>query len=739
MTKYLTLLILLVFIAPIVNAQPWFYKVDSIEVKESAIKLKYPWAGGLNSCEFSEIDLDLDGIKDLFVFDKTGNKITTFLNKGTPGTLDYVLAPEYRDKFPFMREWALLADYNCDGKADIFTFSDFCNCGIAVYKNVSTLANGLQFSIVTEKLLSNYVPNSFNLYVSPVDIPAIADIDNDGDLDILTFQISGSYVEYHKNLSMETYGNCDSLKFQIKNRCWGYFYENTLSNSVTLHQSCSGNVSNPQKKEEPNIMHSGSTLLALDLDGDADKDLVLGDVSFNNFTMLTNGGSVNTASMTAQDGAFPSNSLAVDLTLFPAGFYLDVNNDGKKDLLVSPNAPGASENFYSIWYYQNTGTTAIPVFTHQQKNFLQSEMIETGEGAYPVFFDYNQDGKTDLLIGNYGYFKTGGSGYDGEIALYQNLGTNSNPKFSLITRDFAGINSLALNGIAPTFGDMDGDGDFDMITGNSNGSLHYFQNSAGSGNPVNLSLTQANYRGIDVGNFASPQIIDVDRDGKNDFLIGEEGGNINYYKNMGTPAVPSFSLVTANFGGVKVNRAGYSTGYSTPFLFDASGSYKLFVGSERGIMYHYDNIDGNLSGNFHLVDSSYLNIGYGSRTAPYGTDINNDGYMDLVIGNYSGGVELYYGQSAPTAIKEKIKSSGSISITIFPNPSSDFITVEITGSNNRSKKMIQVLNVLGQQISTHFVQDKFILDVKEFSSGIYFINIVDNDEFAGSAKMIIQR
>ncbi|HEU4719052.1 MAG TPA: FG-GAP-like repeat-containing protein, partial [Bacteroidia bacterium] len=111
-----------------------FSRVDSIAVYDGG-QLRNPWSGGHNYCQLSEIDLNGDGIKDLFVFDRSGNKITTYINLGTPNQVDYVLAPEYVSRFPLMHDWCLLRDYNCDGKEDIFTCSI---AGFAIYKNVST-------------------------------------------------------------------------------------------------------------------------------------------------------------------------------------------------------------------------------------------------------------------------------------------------------------------------------------------------------------------------------------------------------------------------------------------------------------------------------------------------------------------------------------------------------------------------------------------------------------------------
>ena len=115
-----------------------------------------------------------------------------------------------------LHDWMLLADYNCDGKNDIYTYS---SGGMAIYENTST--TNLSFSFSHFIGLSITGSNNLNIYISPVDIPAIADIDYDGDLDILTFSILGGFVEYHKNMAMELTGNCDTVAFELSESCWG--------------------------------------------------------------------------------------------------------------------------------------------------------------------------------------------------------------------------------------------------------------------------------------------------------------------------------------------------------------------------------------------------------------------------------------------------------------------------------------------------------------------------------------
>ena len=82
--------------------------------------LKYPWAGGLNSCQFGKIDIDLDGIKDLVIFDRQGSRILPFINDGIPDSVSYTFHPELASLFPALHDWVYFYDYDCDGKEDIF-------------------------------------------------------------------------------------------------------------------------------------------------------------------------------------------------------------------------------------------------------------------------------------------------------------------------------------------------------------------------------------------------------------------------------------------------------------------------------------------------------------------------------------------------------------------------------------------------------------------------------------------
>jgi len=737
------LLLLFILITIPTKAQFGFERIDTIKVIKDALAQKHPWVGGIDYAQFSNIDLNYDGVQDLFVFDRTCDKVLTFIQNGASGVVDYEYAPEYEKLFPKMTEWTLLVDYDCDGDKDIFTHTIG---GVKVYRNNGNSINGLEFSIVKSILKTNTYGDDVFMYVSSIDIPAIVDIDADGDLDLLTFGVGGSTIEYQRNMSIETYGVCDSLEFETGNMCWGLFKESTSNNSILLNEPCTGQVDNPYKVTRPEELtnqdrHAGSTVLALDMNANGVMDLVLGDISYNALTLLMNGGSTpnQNSAMISQDNLFPSNTTSVNQSIFPAGYHVDVNNDGKRDLLVSPASTIGSENAKSIMYYSNSGADDFPIFNYQQNDFLQEDMIDFGSGSYPVFFDHNGDGLKDLLISIQGKYDSNSGNQVSKIAYYQNTGTSTSPKFTYMTNDYQNISQLGIStgiNFYPTFGDLDNDGDEDMILGEYSGYNYLFINTGGAGNPAIFSnytiLEETDGTKIIDGVYPIPQLVDIDRDGDMDLILGKRNGKLNYYKNIGSASTHEFDLVSTFFGEVNVTKEGFVEGRAVPVFVDINDKFHLIVGSKQGRLFNYNDIENNLDLSFNLVSEHTDKVNIGSQSAPAVANISNDNKLVMMLGNKRGGLGLY--KSVHTSLVSM--QEHDVEFLIYPNPSKGELIIKL--NSNYEASTIVVTDVYGKEIHKSFINsNQTTINLNNVSKGVYIVMVSTNGQRVNK-KIIIE-
>ncbi len=730
--------------------------------------LEFGFLGGLINPQFSNIDFNGDGNMDLFVFDRNGNRSYAFIHTGGEGVVSFQHAPQYESMFPSeLHDWVLLVDYDGDGIQDIFGAPPSNNNGVAVWKG--SVING-EWSF-DQQMFGDADPNTLyydfptasgnmqrrQVYVAMnTDVPAIVDMDGDGDIDILSFESGGSYLFFYENLAADNNLGLDRLVFGTGETCWGKVKEDGTTPAIELNADTNPNngtclLFTMLDDEGPlaTERHSGSTVTAFDGDGDGDMDVVLGDIGTETLIYLQNGGDTDLARIDLIIEKYPESEGGVNQHINPAAFYVDVDNDGNRDFVSCSIAKVSGINLNHIWYYNNTNTDASPVFVLDRKDFLMDESINIGRYTTPTFVDYNADGLIDILVGSSGYQLTSSTSRIG-LHLFENVGTETEPAFDLVDDDYLSFSSLLEFSIrlAPAFGDLDGDGDQDLIvcdrsSGPNNGDLFYFENTGGANMPVEFNGYLSEYMNIDPGANLIPQIVDLNQDGLNDIVLGEVNTNgsdgnfraINYFQNIGTATQPMFNPAeneSPNSNGI-IPLSSNTIKSNAPYFYQAEDDLLLFTGSDAGEIRVWNNYDQDTK-LFSAKDDHLGNLKIGRNTVPAVYDIDNDGFLELLIGNARGGIDFYNTSYSVQGLDTSVADDSAVEAIIYPNPTTgafqiltDEVLSKITLYDIRGKLMQE-----WNSANNHYQMD-------DIQSGTYLVKLDAADGRNSIFKLILTK
>ncbi len=705
--------------------------------------LKFPLTGGLRAGQFSNIDLNQDGTMDLFVFDRNGDVILPFVKTGAPGSLDYRFAPEYITSFPSLRNWALLTDFNGDGVEDIFASSSVIPACIEVWRGMRDNAGRLSFKMVTfgygmPEILQFPVTGGYTqIYASNIDLPAIADMDGDGDVDILSFEPDGSYASFYRNLSIDKNLGLDTLIYERGDICWGKFAENQFNEDIYLSSNPFSCADGFHSGGNTGARHSGSTLTALDGDEDGDMDLLIGDLASLRIKYLSNGGTLSTPFITSLDISFPSYDVPADMDIFLGAYHADVNADGKRDLIITPNDINSGQNENHVWLYLNEGTDAAPIFRLNKKDFLIDEMLNFNSGSHPAFADVNADGLQDLVIGTNGIYRRANPRLY-RMILMLNKGTATSPVFEVTDGDYLGFSGFGeeTGRYAPTFGDIDNDGDTDLMVGDSRGVLYLSNNKAGPGQPYDFDNPVYKYADISLGQNAKPAVSDMNGDSLIDLLIGEKNNQLNFFKNSGTAPSPVFnpdasqSPNTDNAGKIFTGND-FATQNGAPAIFSSEGKKMMLLGTEDADLMLYDQLEDNVYSSFNLAGLRTGGINEGRKVTPALADIDGDGYYELALGNERGGLTLYNTPYKASPSSGYNPAPSNIIMDIIPNPASDRVLI----LTNTTINNVFITDIAGRFIPGTIYKDT-ILNLPNMVDGIYFLHLC-TDNGTATKKLVI--
>ncbi|MGE3821980.1 MAG: FG-GAP repeat domain-containing protein [Isosphaeraceae bacterium] len=300
-----------------------------------------------------------------------------------------------------------------------------------------------------------------------------------------------------------------------------------------------------------------------DFDGDGDLDLIVGtedwsaygwDDAFDSFGIWTRGplhGEVfllrNQGTDASPDYAPPARIEAggrpIDTFGMPSPNLADFDGDGDLDLICG-------EFLDKFTYFENVGTRTEPSYAAGRRLpdpqglpvAMHLQMI------VPVAVDWDRDGDVDLICGD----------EDGRVALIEHTGkvVEGLPRFLppvFFHQEAADLKFGAL--VTPCSADWDGDGDTDLVCGNTSGQIGWFENLGGGvpprwaaprllevdGRPLRIT---AGPNGSIQGpaeakwGYTQPSVADWDGDGDLDLLVNSIWGKVVWYRNAGTRTAP---------------------------------------------------------------------------------------------------------------------------------------------------------------------------------------------------------
>src|SRR3989344_2624950 len=409
--------------------------------------------------------------------------------------------------------------------------------------------------------------------------PAFADLDNDGDYDLLI-------------------GNTDGISY-------GYENTGTAASSTWTAKSA---------WDTPDIGSSVAPAFA-DLDNDGDYDLLIGS------SLGTSYGYENTGTVTSPTWTAKSDWNAPNFASSTRPAFADLDNDGDYDLLIG-------ETNGTSYGYENTGLDtfisfgkfgSVGIGTTTPATFF------TVASSSSNFFNITGDGKVGIgtatpqytfdVVGTSRFFSASSSNSSlttiqagtGKMAEFKahlpgasnlmiyasnnELATILNPKSSLQFKQKSSVAWTAKSAwntpdigssVRPAFADLDNDGDYDLLIGSSLGISYGYENT---GTAASSTWTaKSAWDTPDIGSSVAPAFVDLDNDGDYDLLIGETNGTSSAYENTGTATSPTWTAKS------DWNAPNFASSTRPAFAdLDNDGDYDLLIGETNGTSYGYEN------------------------------------------------------------------------------------------------------------------------------------------------------
>ncbi|HYE95966.1 MAG TPA: T9SS type A sorting domain-containing protein [Rubricoccaceae bacterium] len=630
----------------------------------------YPFAGGFLQPRPDLADLDGDGDADLLVVEENG-PIGYYERVGAGGPGFGFAWRTDRLGDIHAEGWARFGDLDGDGDLDLLT--QRISSRVRYWRNDGTPA-APAFVLAAD-------PHP-TLTIEDTSIPALTDIDADGDLDFFHGQADRGHVTFFRH---------DGVAGGIPQYT---FVTSDFEGIEVYDPNPTCNAPDPLGAAR----HGANALTFADLDADADPDFFWGDFFTRSLFYYRNTGSPADPAY-----AFVSNVFPLDEPLTSGGYNVptfgDVDEDGDPDLLIGiiGGLCATSANWDdNLFFYENVGTPADEEYTLRTGRLIAS--ADVGSRSAVALTDLDGDGDLDLVAANEADPDRSSAA---NLVLFQNDGTPNDAALRLADPDWLALD-YEFGGYGPTFGDLDTDGDPDLFVGSFNGRLAFLRNDGTPTAPA-FTLVTEQFEEINVGQFMRPALGDLDGDGDLDLVTGEANGRVKVYRNAGTPQAPDFPTDAAGAPTPADTLYRRTIGLpfdvgdgSAPALGDVDGDGDLdaLIGTAAGEVRYYRNDGSPTAPTFVAAGSLPPARLY---AAPALGDFDGDTDDDLVAGTFAGGFLYYANTRVPNPEpNEPGPPTPSARLDVFPNPSAGGVTFRFGAE--AARRALVVYDVLGREV-----------------------------------------
>jgi len=553
-----------------------------------------PFLGGFNVPRPQFADIDGDGDVDLFLQERP-DELMMFENVGTPSRPDFVWRTDRYQNLS-VGEWTRFIDFDGDGDLDLLSERRFSY--VQYFRNDGT-ARVAAFTSVGDSVRD---VEGRPLFADRQNIPSLNDIDCDGDLDLFLGRLNGTISRYE--------------------------VAELTDEGVPVFRFLEDRFQDIEIVAQLGSLHGANSMAFADIDQDGDLDFFWGDFFEPGVLFVENTGSCGEPNLRTDPVPFPT-----DDTIATSGYNVtvleDVDSDGDLDLFVgvlggafNPNLT-TTRNFH--FYEQVDGD-----FIYRTDRFVYT--LDVGSESIPSFADLDGDGDLDMLLANK---LDPDDTQTSRLYYFENVGSPRNPAF----QQRAHIPLFTMYHYAPALGDLDGDGDLDMLVGTWNAGVALYLNE-GTRTEPEFVLQDTTFVRLTRGSNSAPALTDVDGDGDLDLFIGESSGELNFYRNVGTPLVPSFELVSDRFGEIDVGRRSFPAFADV----DGDGDQDLLLGREEGGVLLYLRVGSTADGEPVFVLDSTFTLPLPNYSTPSFVDIDGDGDLDVFSGGLGGGLIFLEGR-----------------------------------------------------------------------------------------------